>query len=90
MYYVYVIYNREADKFYIGQTKDLAERLELHNKKIFKNSYTSRFGGRWFLVYTEAVVDRKIALVRERQLKSFRGREFVKSRCSSAGRATLS
>ena len=78
MYFVYAIYNQESQKFYIGQTENLEERIRLHNDKLFKNSYTSRFKGSWKLIYKEEVVDRKIALIREKQLKSYQGRQFIK------------
>ena len=76
MYCVYVLYNREYKKIYIGQTKDLGTRLKLHNDKFFKG-YTSRFGGKWVVIYTEEVKDRKEALIREKQLKSYRGRQSI-------------
>ena len=88
--YVYAIYNRKADKFYIGQTKDLNQRLEYHNGTEFKKSYTSRFDGSWELVYKEECANREVALKREKQLKSFRGREFIKSHLNSVGRVPLS
>jgi putative endonuclease len=66
-------------KIYIGQTKDLENRFQLHKKAIFKNSYTSRFSGHWVVIYTERAIDRTAALQREKQLKSYRGREFVKT-----------
>ena len=77
MYYVYAIYNRKNNKFYIGQSVDLTARLELHNEKEFKG-YTSRFDGHWEIIYSEQVKSRTDALKREKQLKSFRGREFIK------------
>jgi len=77
MYYAYVIYNKKYDKFYIGQTRDLRERLELHNHHAFVG-YTSRFDGEWELIYSEKAPIRREALIREGQLKSFRGREFIK------------
>jgi putative endonuclease len=78
MYKVYAIYNKNHDKIYVGQTKDLETRLELHKEKIFGNSYTSRFDGEWILIYSELVNSRVSALRREKELKSFRGREFIK------------
>ncbi len=80
MYYVYAIYNPKHNKFYIGQTKDLDLRVMLHNDKIFTKSYTAQFDGEWVLIYREEVKDRKSALIREKQLKSYRGREFIKSK----------
>lgn len=78
VYYVYAIYNKENDKYYIGQTKDLEERISLHNNKKFRASYTYRFGGTWELFYKEEFQTRGEALNREKQLKSYRGREFLK------------
>mgnify|MGYP003394080294 CR=1 FL=1 len=78
MYFVYAIYNKKHDKFYIGQTESLDARLEIHNSQVFKNSYTSRYDGVWEIFYSEEYLTRKEALAREKQLKSFRGREFIK------------
>jgi putative endonuclease len=78
MYTVYAIYNTEAKKYYIGQSKDIVERLKLHNDHTFK-SYTSRFPGEWKLIYQESVATRSEALIREKQLKSGNGRAFIKA-----------
>jgi len=77
MYCIYAIYNRKNKKIYIGQTADLDKRIELHNNKVFR-CYTSRFDGEWKLIYKEQVVTRHQALIREKQLKSYRGRQFIK------------
>jgi len=79
MFIVYAIYNREHGKIYIGQTKDIDLRLNFHRNKIFQNSYTSRFDGLWELIYQEEASDRSTALKREKQLKSYRGRQFIKN-----------
>jgi len=77
MYTVYVIHNKVHDKIYIGQTKDLTERMRMHNEHLLKG-FTSRFSGEWFVVYREEVESRQQALIKEKQLKSFRGREFIR------------
>jgi putative endonuclease len=76
MFYVYVIYNKTAHKYYVGQTQDISRRLAQHNDHTFK-SYTSRFPGEWELVHKESVATRSEALRREKGLKSGRGREFI-------------
>ncbi len=76
--FVYSLYNHKHDKIYIGQTDNLEERVQLHNNKTFTNSYTARVDGEWQLIYKEEVGNRTEALKREKQLKSYRGREFVK------------
>ncbi|MBU1159956.1 GIY-YIG nuclease family protein [Patescibacteria group bacterium] len=78
MYSVYVIYNKICDKFYIGQTENLEKRLQLHNSRHFKNSYTSRFNGEWKLIHIENFNSRKEAVKREKQLKSYQGRLYIK------------
>ena len=77
MFFVYAIYNRKAKALYIGQTQDIQERLYQHNHHSF-GGYTARFLGEWELIYQESAATRSEALKREKQLKSFRGREFVK------------
>lgn len=78
MFFVYCIYNRKNGKIYIGQTDNLEQRLGLHNDKVFDHSYTARFDGNWELIYKEECSSRADALKREKQLKSFKGREFLK------------
>jgi len=75
--YIYAIYNSKCGKIYIGQTINLNERLNLHNCKIFRG-YTSKFEGSWIIIYKEEVNTRQEALKREKQLKSYKGREFIK------------
>ena len=78
MWFVYTLYNQDANKIYIGETRNLEKRIEEHNRKR-GNHFTAKFNGEWRLIYQEEVLDRKQALMREKQLKSFRGREFVKT-----------
>ncbi len=79
MFYIYALYNKKHAKIYIGQTDNLGLRIKLHNSKEFKKSYTSRFDGEWILLYKEELKTRSDALKREKQLKSYRGREFIKN-----------
>ena len=79
---IYALYNSKHDKIYIGQTVDLDERIRQHNDHDFRHTYTSRFNGVWVVVYTETVANRNGALVREKQPKSYRGREFIRQQIS--------
>jgi putative endonuclease len=66
MFYVYVIQSeKDADRFYIGYSADLRQRLKQHNE----NSNRSTRGGKWRLVYYEAYLTRGAAIQRERVLK---------------------
>jgi putative endonuclease len=80
MYWVYALYNKKHNKIYIGQTKNLEQRTGLHRNKVFSHSYTARYDGEWQTIYQEVCASRSEALKREKQLKSYRGREFIKSK----------
>lgn len=80
MFYVYAIQNIDKNKIYIGHTENLVERLKRHNK-LLKNkvkSYTSKNSGNWILIYKENCLIRKEAMEREKELKSYQGRLFIK------------
>jgi putative endonuclease len=76
--YVYALYNRKVSKIYIGQTDDVRRRTEEHNNKQGKH-FTTQVEGKWIVIYQEKCISRSEALKREKQLKSYRGREFIKS-----------
>ena len=79
MYYVYVIQSSNR-KIYIGQTSNIEERLKRHNKekKSKPVSYTARQGNNWKIIYSEAFESRKEALNREKELKSHKGRDWLR------------
>jgi putative endonuclease len=79
MFTVYALHNRERNKIYIGQTSDMSTRMDRHNQLLpTKNtSFTKRFSGKWILAYTEKLPTRAEALIREKQLKSRKGREYI-------------
>ncbi len=81
MFTVYAIKSASSGKIYIGQTIDINLRLEQHNSDGVKHlgRYTRQNKGPWKLIHTESFLSRSEALKREKQLKSFRGREFVKN-----------
>ncbi len=79
MFIVYVIYNQERNKIYIGQTVDLEKRLARHNNtlKSKETSFTRINSGKWELVYKEEYNTRSETLKREKELKSFKGRQYI-------------
>lgn len=75
-YYVYIIYNKKFDKFYIGQTNNLKRRIFEHNNAL--STYTSKYNGRWHFLYYEKFFNRKDAVMRERFLKGQKNKGFYK------------
>lgn len=66
MHYVYVLKNKD-DRFYIGITSNVRERLKAHNagNSRFTNMYKP-----WKLIYFEAYLDESLARKRELKLKN--------------------
>ena len=83
MYIVYVLENSHSKKIYIGYTADLEKRLKRHNGELptKKSSYTTKnkSNGIWIVIYKESFLLRSEAMKREKELKSSRGRAFIKN-----------
>jgi putative endonuclease len=75
MYQVYVLYSENYQKIYIGMTSNLEARLKSHNE-LGTKGWTIKYRP-WVIIYTEEMKTKQEALVRERQLKSAKGREFI-------------
>ena len=80
MFYTYVLQSSKDGKFYTGFTKDLKIRFEQHN-----NGQVPSTKNRipLVLVYYEACFDQADALKREKYLKTFHGKMFIKKRLKS-------
>lgn len=77
-YYVYVLLNPDG-KTYIGQTADLQRRLDQHNDFAFRGTlHTKRHRGPWRLIHSEECSSRSAAMRRERELKTGKGREWIR------------
>ncbi|ABG57502.1 GIY-YIG nuclease family protein [Cytophaga hutchinsonii] len=76
MFFIYIIFSAKVCRKYIGQTEDLALRLEQHNSNFYK-SYTNNKGP-WVLIHFECYETRSEALRREKYLKSGAGRDWIK------------
>ena len=75
MYTVYIIYSATLDRYYIGYTGDLmVTRLRKHlaNHKGFTGKQAD-----WTVVYTEDYLNKKEAMQRERQIKSWKNRAAI-------------
>jgi putative endonuclease len=65
-YYVYIIQSEKDGSFYKGFTVDFMKRLQQHNNG--ESQYTSSKLP-WKLIYVEEQLNKKDALIREKNLK---------------------
>ncbi len=80
MYYVYILQSGNDGKFYTGFTKNLKLRFDQHNKGLVEST-RNRIPLR--LVYYEACLHQDDATRREKYLKTYHGKMFLKRRLKS-------
>ena len=80
MYYTYVLQSKKDDKFYVGFTKNLKLRFEQHSKGRVDST---RDRQPLTLIYYEGCLNQEDATKREKYLKSYHGRMFLKNRLKS-------
>jgi len=80
MYYVYILQSGNDGKFYTGFTKNLKLRFDQHNKALVEST-RNRIPFR--LVYYEACLHQEDATRREKYLKTYHDKMFLKKRLKS-------
>ena len=75
MYTVYIIQGQKNDRYYVGYTDNLEDRLRHHNSGATRST---KIGRPWKVVYYEACQDKRVAWLRERQIKSYKGGQALK------------
>jgi putative endonuclease len=77
MYFTYVLYSKRFDKIYIGQTSNLYKRIQQHNTEMV---ISTKHYIPWELIYSEKCQTRSEAMKREKELKSHKGRDFIRNK----------
>jgi len=77
MYYVYILYSRKIDKYYIGYSENPQKRLEFHNSEF--NKIWSRRGQPWELRLTIKFDTKTEALHSERFIKRKKSRAYIEA-----------
>lgn len=77
MFYTYILQSEQDGKFYTGYTKNLKLRFEAHQKgKVVCTKSRRQFK----LIYYEVCLNQQDATHREKYLKTFYGKMFLKKR----------
>ena len=79
-FFVYVLQSMKDKKFYTGYTENLKLRFEQHTKGEVESTKDRR---PLKLIYYEACLNKKDAMHREKYLKTYLGRMFIKKRLKS-------
>jgi putative endonuclease len=74
MHYIYVLWSSKLNKRYVGSTDSIERRISEHNRGC--NKFT-KGGIPWIILYKEEYLTKSEALMREKFLKSGRGRALL-------------
>ncbi len=80
MFYTYVLHSMKDEDFYTGFIKNLKLRFEQQNKQLVESTKDK---GPFKLIYYEACLDKEDATRREKYLKTFHGKMFLRRRLKS-------
>jgi putative endonuclease len=75
MFTVYILYSFTYNKTYVGFTSNLLQRFYSHN--CLGSDWTRSYRP-WVVVYTEILPTKKDALIKEKELKSGKGRDWIR------------
>ena len=74
MFFVYILYSKKLDRYYVGYTADLEKRLLEHNTGI--STYTSKAND-WILKYQESFPTRADAHRQELAIKKKKSVRYI-------------
>ena len=74
MHIVYVLFSETRDRYYIGVTEDITERIRRHNTR--HAGFTGNTSD-WKAVWTQEFNDKSEALKVERKIKRWKSRKMI-------------
>ncbi|MEZ5041249.1 MAG: GIY-YIG nuclease family protein [Saprospiraceae bacterium] len=75
MYYLYILYSAELDKYYVGSSSvSIASRLQEH---LYDHKGFTGRAKDWELKYWESYPSKGEAYARERQIKRWKSRKLI-------------
>jgi putative endonuclease len=75
-YYFYILHSPTLNKYYIGHTSNLSERVKKHNTN--HKDFTGKAAD-WEIVYVEVFETKSGAAKRESQIKGWKNRERLEA-----------
>ena len=81
-FYMYIIYSKKLDKYYIGYCEDISIRVNKHN---FGSTASTKPGIPWRLAYYEQFSTKTDAIRRELEIKKKKSRKYIEYLISNFG-----
>ncbi len=74
MYHLYILKSEKTGKYYIGQTRNLEDRVARHN---LGKSISTRSGVPWVLVFQKEFSTRSKAILAEKWVKAMKSKNVT-------------
>ena len=71
-YFIYILQSAKDNSFYIGSSSNVGARLRFHNAGLQRSTKNRT---PFKLIYQEELLDKQQALLREKQIKNYKGGE---------------
>jgi putative endonuclease len=74
MFFVYILYSSKRDRYYVGYTSEIENRVAKHNSG---STPSTKSGIPWVLVYSEKFEFKTDAIKREKGIKNMKCRKYI-------------
>jgi len=74
MFFLYILESLPTGRYYIGSAQNVVKRLAQHNAG---KTRSTKYYRPWKIIYTEAFPSQREAIQRERQVKSWKNRDYI-------------
>ena len=78
MFTVYILYSQILDRYYVGETLDMEERIQQHNTGYYSDSYTKQSSD-WCLYFKLECESRTQARKIESHIKKMKSRKYIQN-----------
>ena len=76
MHFLYIIHSKSVNKYYVGETTNVENRLILHKEGRFRRAFT-KIAKDWEIVLKFECADRSEALFLESFIKRMKSKKFI-------------
>jgi putative endonuclease len=76
MHFIYILYSKATNRYYVGETDNIEMRLSKHNQHSYKGSFT-KIADDWKAVLLFSCVSREQAIRLEKFIKNMKSKVFI-------------
>jgi len=76
MHYLYIIHSKSIDRYYVGESPDVINRLDQHNSHYFKKGYT-KAANDWEIALSRECNSKEEAIFLEKFIKRMKSRKII-------------